>query len=401
MDYYRQSLSQLFWLRNIAILGQFTAILFSKYWLNLPFQTTHLLFVTSSLVVINILTLIRMKSPRVVGEIEYFSQILYDIFALFLLLFFSGGANNPFTLLFILQVMIAATTLSSFYTWVTSALTISLYLILARFSPEIPNLLKHFIDLHISGMFITFFIMTIIVSYFIAKMGNTTRNQAVQLKESEQLAILGTFATNAAHDLGTPLSTISIIANDLQHKLPPEYSNALSTLRDEVKECKKIISDITLSAGVLKSDSGSFVTLREYMEGILLNFQNKFHPQSLEIQLPEEMDKIKIFSDSGLRMAMVNILNNGLQASPERLKLKVSLSHGDLRIEVEDFGHGFDSHVLGQFGSIGLTTKPQGMGLGLFLSKSVCSRLGGELKIQNKKDKGAIVAINIPLKRLQ
>jgi two-component system sensor histidine kinase RegB len=88
MDYYRQSLSQLFWLRNIAILGQFTAILVSKYWLHLPFETTHLIFVTSSLIAINIVTWIRMRSPKIVGELEYFSQIIYDIFALFLLLYF-------------------------------------------------------------------------------------------------------------------------------------------------------------------------------------------------------------------------------------------------------------------------------------------------------------------------
>lgn len=219
MDYYRQSLSQLFWLRNIAILGQFTAILVSQYWLHLPFKTTHLIFVTSSLIVLNMVTWIRMKSPKPVGEIEYFSQMIYDIFALFLLLNFSGGANNPFTSLFILQVMIAATTLSSFYTWITSSVAIALYLVLMNFAPEIPHLHHHFVDLHISGMLVTFIILTLIISYFIVKMGNTTRNQQVQLKESEQLAILGIFATNAAHDLGTPLSTISFIANDLQKKL--------------------------------------------------------------------------------------------------------------------------------------------------------------------------------------
>lgn len=278
MDYYRQSLSQLFWLRNIAILGQFTAILVSQYWLHLPFKTTHLIFVTSSLIVLNMVTWIRMKSPKLVGEIEYFSQMIYDIFALFLLLYFSGGANNPFTSLFILQVMITATTLSSFYTWITSSVAIALYLVLMKFAPDIPHLHHHFVDLHISGMLVTFIILTLIISYFIVKMGNTTRNQQVQLKESEQLAILGIFATNAAHDLGTPLSTISFIANDLQKKLGPEYAEALSILRDEVKECKKIISDITLSAGVLKSDSGRFILLNEYILDILNQFKEKYHP---------------------------------------------------------------------------------------------------------------------------
>lgn len=400
MDYYRQSLSQLFLLRNIAILGQFTAILVSQYWLHLPFKTTPLIFVTSSLIVLNMVTWIRMKSPKLVGEIEYFSQMIYDIFALFLLLYFSGGANNPFTSLFILQVMIAATTLSSFYTWITSSVAIALYLVLMKFAPDIPHIHHHFVDLHISGMLVTFIILTLIISYFIVKMGNTTRNQQVQLKESEQLAILGIFATNAAHDLGTPLSTISFIANDLQKKLGPEYADALSTLRDEVKECKKIISDITLSAGVLKSDSGRFILLNEYILNILNQFKEKYHPPNFQSTLSEDKG-VKIFSDSGLRMALQNILTNAHQASPQELRFTMSLDDQTLSFYVEDFGAGFSSEVLGQFGKIGLTTKPQGMGLGLYLSKTACSRLNGELLIKNKKEMGAIVTIKIPLKSLQ
>ncbi len=400
MDYYRQSLSQLFWLRNIAIFGQFTAILVSKFWLKLPFETTHLIFVTSSLIVLNIITKMRMGSPRIVGEIEYFSQILYDIFALFLLLYFSGGANNPFTSLFILQVMIAATTLSSFYTWVTSSITIALYFVLMKFAPEIPHIHHHFVDLHISGMLVTFIILTLIISYFIVKMGNTSRNQQVQLKESEQLAILGIFATNAAHDLGTPLSTISLIANDLQKKLGSEYDESLTILKDEVKECKRIISDITLSAGVLKSDSGRFVLLDEYIEDILKHFTDKYHPSQFLVHLPEKTD-LKIFSDSGLRMAIQNILTNAHQASEEKIIFKMKTEQNQLILEVEDFGAGFNKEVLGQFGKIGLTTKPQGMGLGLFLSKTACSRLNGVLTINNKQNIGAIVTINVPLKSLQ
>lgn len=400
MDYYRQSLSQLFWLRNIAILGQFTAILVSKYWLHLPFETTHLIFVTSSLIAINIVTWIRMRSPKIVGELEYFSQIIYDIFALFLLLYFSGGAHNPFTSLFVLQVMIAATTLSSFYSWITSSITIGLYIILMKFAPEIPHLHHHFVDLHISGMLVTFIILTLIISYFIVKMGNTTRNQQVQLKESEQLAILGIFATNAAHDLGTPLSTISFIANDLQKKLGPEYQDALSTLRSEVKECKKIISDITLEAGVLKSDSGRFILLTDYINDILNQFKDKYQPDNFDSTMTVNND-IRIFSDSGLRMALQNILMNGFQASPHGLRFTMSQENNNLIFFIEDFGAGFSPEVLAQFGKIGLTTKPQGMGLGLFLSKTACSRLNGELYIQNKKESGAIVTMKIPLKALQ
>lgn len=400
MDYYRQSLSQLFWLRNIAILGQFTAIFVSYYWLKLPFETNHLIFITSSLIVLNILTWMRMRSPKRVGEIEYFSQILYDIFALFLLLYFSGGANNPFTSLFILQVMIAATTLSSLYTWITSSITIALYFVLLKFAPEIPHFHHQFVDLHISGMLVTFIILTLIISYFIVKMGTTTRKQQVQLKESEQLAILGIFATNAAHDLGTPLSTISFIANDLQKKLSPEYTETLSTLREEVMECKKIISDITLSAGVLRSDSGRFISIDEYIQDILKQFQEKYQPQNLVVHLPQKTD-VKIFSDSGLRMAIQNILTNALQASPHELVFRMKIEDQKIYFIVEDFGIGFSEDILGQFGKIGITTKPQGMGLGLFLSKTACSRLNGNIDIKNKKENGAIVTIQIPIKSLQ
>lgn len=100
-------------------------------------------------------------------------------------------------------------------------------------------------------------------------------------------------------------------------------------------------------------------------------------------------------------MAHQNILTNAHQASPQELRFTMSLDDQTLSFYVEDFGAGFSSEVLGQFGKICLTTKPQGMGLGLYLSKTACSRLNGELLIQNKKEMGAIVTIKIPLKSLQ
>lgn len=133
-----------------------------------------------------------------------------------------------------------------------------------------------------------------------------------------------------------------------------------------MKECKKIISDITLSAGVLKSDSGRFILLNEYILDILSQFKDKYHPENFHSTLSEDKG-IKVFSDSGLRTALQNILTNGHQASPQELRFTMNLEDQFLYFYVEDFGAGFSSEVLGEFGKIGLTTKPQGMGTWTFL----------------------------------
>jgi two-component system sensor histidine kinase RegB len=160
-----KNLKLLWWLRSIAIFGQTTAILVVTHALQIPLQTAPLWSIIGGLALVNAFTLWRVKTARHITETEFFGQLLTDITALAGLLYFTGGATNPFASLFILQVIIAAITLTPLYTWIAAGLTIVFYTALMVWNVEVPYFMHHhmgdFFNMHVQGMWISFILLAV------------------------------------------------------------------------------------------------------------------------------------------------------------------------------------------------------------------------------------------------
>ena len=392
-----KNLKQLWWLRNIALAGQSAAIIIAITFLKMPLQEKPLWLIIGGMALINGLTYLRLKNATPVREGEFFCQLLLDMSGLFGLLYFTGGSSNPFTSLFILQVMIAATTLSPRYTWLAASITIALYTILMFWNENVPSMHHPHIgdafNMHIHGMLVSFILLALLVAWFVVRMNITIRKQTQLLAEAEQITALGLLATSSAHELGTPLAIMAVLAGEYP-------DNDAKLMKEQIGRCKKIISQITLTAGVMRAESGSGMLLSEFLQKIADHWQ-ELHPATmLQYTAMPSSSPVHMIAEHGLSQAIINLLNNAADSSPESILMEAKWSTKELQLKISDHGRGFSTDIINHVGLPGTTTKPEGLGLGLYLTKTIITRLGGSLHLQNRLEGGALAIITLPLAKL-
>lgn len=391
-----KNLKLLWSLRNIAITGQIVAILVATQALQIPLQTTSLMFILSVSAGLNMLTWVRIKRTTAISEREFFTQLLLDMIALFWLLYYTGGATNPFTSLFILQVVLAAVTLPALYTWIIAGIAVVLYTALMFWNVEVPYLQHHhigdFFSLHVQGMWVSFILSAGIIAWFVVRMNSTVRHQDALLADAEKIAALGTLATSAVHELGTPLATISVLAGDCDQEIS-------RPLLEQIARCKQILSSITTAGGVARAESGSPIQLDIFLKQLTEEWRKDHTGIVFEADL-FQLGQQRVLVEHGFKEAIVNLLNNAAEASPEYVAMRAESTPQLLLIQIRDKGNGIADEMKGSLGKAGVTSKADGLGLGLFLAKSVVARLGGALEIENAVEKGVTVTISLPIKRL-
>ena len=396
-----KNLRLLWWLRNVAIIGQSAAILVVTKILAIPLPTQHLWEIIVGLAVFNCLawklTSDAISKERVIRSYEFFAYLLIDIAALAGVLYQTGGATNPFAFLFILQVVIAAVILPARYAWATAVIATITCTSLMIWKIEMPYFLHHhigdFFNLHVQGMWISFMLVSGIISWFIVRMNATIQRQAELLAEAEKIGALGTLATSAAHELGTPLATMAIMAEDLDAKQAKQFSA-------QIQRCKQILSRITAASGVARAEGGSLMQLEDFFNKLIENWQKNNSKIKLKIDV-QNLPNVKIVAEYALEQAIVNLLDNAADASPKYVKITIACEKQILRIAIIDKGDGVAAEIYESLGELGVTTKQNGLGMGFFLARSVVNRLDGSIEIVPvKAGKGSVATIIIPLKRI-
>ena len=216
---------------------------------------------------------------------------------------------------------------------------------------------------------------------------------------------MGLLASGAAHELGTPLSTLSVILGDWQH-LPSMSSEAeiyhdLVEMQAQVARCKSIVTNILLAAGETRGEAPVQTTLHAFLDELAGQWRTLSNPADFRY-LRRVVPDPWIVADAGLRQMVFNVLDNALEVSPSRVELEVSGHDDDLVIEVRDAGPGFDADVLARLGTPYNSTKDRaGGGLGLFLSVNVARTLGGRLSVRNLPQGGAAVTVTLPLAAIE
>lgn len=215
---------------------------------------------------------------------------------------------------------------------------------------------------------------------------------------------LGLLASGAAHELGTPLATLSVILNDWQH-MPeingsPEFSQELREMQSQLDRCKTIVSGILMSSGEARGEGTIRTTVREFMDELVAEWRSSRSPKYFDYANRFEPD-MEIVSDTALKQVIFNLLNNAFEASPGLVGVRVSREDDALVVTVDDRGPGFTPEMLAEFGKPYRSSKGRpGGGLGLFLVVNVARKLGGVVTAENAEIGGAEVTLTLPVASL-
>ena len=405
----RKNLLQLLCLRLIAIFGQVATILFAHYFLHIELPLTAMFSVAMFLTIVNCVSFYRYKSQKNISDKSLFIELLFDVTALTTQLYFSGGISNPFISLFLLQVIIGAILLRVIYAWLIAVLTIICYVWLSFNYQELHAFHHHesgeFFNLHLHGMLISYVFAAILLLIFVTKIIKNLKegDQKINLLkrqslEKEQVIRMGLLATGAAHELGTPLSTISVILGDWKKmNLKKDLLEDVEVIESQLLRCKKILSEILSSSGKARSEEARLAQVKEAFDDLIKEWSDSRKPQNLIYNFHGEIKK-EIILDNILSQAFFNIFDNALEESPDFVLVNIEAMETALTISIEDRGKGFSNEILKEIGKPNMTTK-NSSGLGLFLALNILDRIGGKMEIKNISD-GAKITVTIPLKNL-
>ena len=398
-------------LRWIAVIGQITTIIVVYAGLGIHLPLPQMIAVLTGLIAFNIASHLRWHENPIVTNREMFFALLVDVISLTAELYFSGGTTNPFVFLYLLQVILSAVLLDAWATWTMVAITSICFAGLSLFSRPLLLLAEHremFPTLYIQGMLICFVLNAGLLVSLITRIMRNLRAGDAQLAdlrqraaEEEHIVRMGLLASGAAHELGTPMATMSVIIGDWLHM--PEFANN-PMLREEIGEmqaqlqrCKSIVTGILLSAGEMRDESSAKTTLRTFL-GDLAGEWRASRPVVeflYEDRIPEDLP---VVFDSALKQTIFNLLDNALEASPQWVKLEAVREADTLRLLVSDAGPGFAPAMLANFGKPYQSSKGRpGAGLGLFLVVNVARTLGGAASARNRAEGGALVELTLPL----
>jgi len=415
LDSAATNLRRLIALRSIALAGQFLAVWVPPTFLGVTLPLRPLVSIIAAMAVVNLLTWWRMRRSWPVRDNELFAQLVLDVMALTGLLYFSGGSTNPFAIFYLLPLALAAAALPAAYVWALATLMVACDSLLAFFYVPLPDSHapseKDF-ALHVLGMWLGLVLSAALIAWFAVRMAETRRSRdrlQARMREdelrNERIVALGTLAAGAAHELGTPLSTMAILAKEIEQDAgaTPAARENLRVLREQIGRCKSILSTLSVSAGHARAEGGGRMPLENYLADVVERWRVTRHGVSVQKHFEGPRPSPEIMAEQTLSQAIANILNNAADASPDNVEIAGHWNERELTLEICDRGEGLAPDAAQRAGQPFFTTKApgQGHGLGLFLAHAVVQRLGGTVRLYNREGRGVCTRLELPLSGLR
>jgi two-component system sensor histidine kinase RegB len=320
------------------------------------------------------------------------------------LLYFSGGSTNPFVSYYLVPLTIAAVTLPWRYSVILSGIALALYTVmLTRFYP-LETLPVARENLQIYGMWLSFALAAAVITFFAARMAEELRRQeelrAIRREEGlrdQQLLAVATQAAGAAHELGTPLATMSVLLKEMQQDHPdPMLQDDLKVLQDQVKLCKETLQQLVRAAEANRRLAIDMQDVTDWLDEALNRWHLMRPEASYRFHRLGQGTVPRMAPPPDLTQALLNLLNNAADACPENLKVTLDWDVENLTISIRDHGAGVPLAIAEQIGKPFFTTKGKGFGLGLFLSKASVTRAGGSVKLYSHEEGGTLTELRLP-----
>jgi len=403
-------------LRWIALVGQYLtiSIVFFIFKFELPF------FYCSLIIFIGVLTNLYLQFKFKKNQLNNFAStfcLFYDLFQLSLLLYLTGGITNPFSILLIVPAIVASTFLTLRSTLNLSISTVIILLVLTIYNLPLPHygaLHFHIPDTYLYALPIAIIITLVFLTYFGVRFGieNRKRTEALNkleliLAKEHELESIGLQAAAAAHSLGTPLSTITVVARELEKEIGenPKYAKDIDLLLSQTKRCSDILKD--LSKDQLKEDSFlSDIKIEELLNEIVRSFA-EISEKKLSLIVEKNKTNPQIDRTLEITYGLRNFIGNAVKYSNSFVDISLESDNKITQVKVCDDGPGFSEDILNVLGEPYIRSKDKiiskksGLGLGTFIGKTLLERMKANVKFDKcPKTNGAMVTIKWQTKDL-
>ena len=396
-------------IRAVVIFGQCLALIYFTTFKPLGLAAAEIAWVLAIYASISVATANRGRFKITITNKEFFIHLLVDIIFFSILLYFSGGASNPFISYYLIPISIAAISLPRAYTASIALIALVGYSLLLNYHIPVmaiaPSHMGHTMagnNLHVLGMWANFAISAAIISYFVSQIANELELQQKNIAEyreqqleNEQLLAIGTLAAGTAHELGTPLNTMRLLVDEMQLQKPSNTD--INLLSQQIDQCKITLKQLQSTANESVTNQYSNQTLHSYFDQLIERWQlmrpelnTKVSYAKCEYPVPD------IRFHPTIAQSILNLLNNAADASPSEVEVSISWSDTEVIIYIKDFGEGFEeAKVKNQrpFSS----SKNDGLGLGLFLSQNTVTRFGGSISLDKLSEGGTMTTLCLPL----
>jgi len=336
--------------------------------------------------------------------------LFYDLLQLSFLLYLTGGIKNPFVIFLIVPSIVSSTLLTLKSTFLLAFGTIIILLIMTFYHLPLPHPGDFdFIvpSYYLYSMPASIVIVLVFLTYFGARFGIESRKRAEALNKLElilakeqELESIGHQAAAAAHSLGTPLSTITVIAKELKKEITknPKYTKDIDLLLSQAKRCSEILKKISLNE--MGDDKFiSNVTIQNLLIEIIRSFE-EISEKRISLSLNQAQKEILIKRSPEITYGIRNFVGNAVKYSKSEVKVDLYTSSDKVRIKIIDNGPGFPDDIFSVIGQPYISSKSavlgekSGLGLGTFIGKTLLERQKAFLNFSNLEKGGAMVNID-------
>ncbi len=396
-------------LRWVAIIGQITAITVAQQTYHVQLELGLCYFAVGVSVMGNLTAILLFPENKRLSEFENFLMVLFDLLQLSFLLYLTGGLNNPFALLLVGPVTISANVMSTRSTLIVGGVAIILTSLLAQFHLPLRTDLGAQLDMPdilLFGNWAAIVIAIVFLGAYSRRVSSEVQSMSealsathMALAREQKLTDLGGVVAAAAHELGTPLATIKLASSELLEELDdrPELKEDAALIREQADRCRDILRDMGRAG---KDDlhlrqAPLSTVIHEAAEphihrGKSVHFQEG-PAEDGDVQQPSILRKPEIIH--GLR----NLIQNAVDFAQANVWVEAEWTPKWIKISIMDDGRGYPSHILGRIGDPFMRRRRsetdkrarpeyEGMGLGLFIAKTLLERSGAELQFANGSD---------------
>ena len=397
-------------IRWLAICGQLMALMFTYFILGFDLPLIPALAIVALSVLMNLWQNRQAKDDSGLVE-QNLLALIFDILQLTALLFLTGGLLNPFSVLLLAPVVVSATMLRRRATLVLIMTVAASVSGLALYNHPLPwdqDMVK-LPSLYVAGLWMSLVLSTIFIGGYVWWVASAARNLSEALSEAQlavaeeqQAVALGSLATAAAHKLGSPLNTITVISHELSREITeddPIYED-VQLLRAEAERCRVILGSLEDYKSQSKPDFETELPINVLIEDLL---HERFDADLVEVNVTHDavsMDEVPIATRRAeFIQAIEDILQNAHQFARSKIIVHIEWSSEDIHININDDGNGFKPSILNRAGQPWNSSRvgqSGHRGLGIFIARTLIQSIGGSVIFGNGKNGGGEVRVSLP-----